>query len=111
MDILILLEKCRSLGATFTPSKDKLMVWAPEPLPGDLVRELQEAKPAILSELRRQCRKESECWVLEEWRRVSIPDWRNILIESIKSHNTSREEYARWMLREVLEDTEYREEA
>ena len=36
---------------------------------------------------------------------------RRILKESIEVKDTKREEYARWMLREILEDLEYREEA
>src|ERR671919_115032 len=34
--------------------------------------------------------------MLWEWRRVSLPEWRRILQESIGSGNTRREEYARW---------------
>jgi hypothetical protein len=49
------------------------------------------------------------CWMLEEWRRISIPDWRHILNESIECRNKEREEYARWMLREILRDEEYQE--
>ena len=47
--------------------------------------------------------------MLWEWRRVSLPEWRRILQESIGSGNTRREEYARWMLREILLDPEYEE--
>ena len=48
-----------------------------------------------------------EPWMLLEWRRVSIPDWRNILEEGIVGGDARREEYARWMLREVLLDPDY----
>ena len=48
-------------------------------------------------------------WMLEEWRRISIPDWRRILHESIESKDKQREDYARWMLREVLQDQDYKE--
>ena len=48
-------------------------------------------------------------FMLREWRRVSIPRWRDILQESIERGDASREEYARWMLREVLLDPEYEE--
>ena len=48
-------------------------------------------------------------WMLEEWRRVSIPRWQRILRQSIEQPNAHREEYARWMLREVLLDPEYDE--
>lgn len=50
-----------------------------------------------------------EPWMLWQWRRVSIPDWRRILQESVDQGDSKREEYARWMLREVLLDPEYEE--
>lgn len=40
----------------------------------------------------------------EEWRNLSIPEWRRILQESIIQKNKIREAYARWMLKVVLED-------
>ena len=49
-----------------------------------------------------------EPWMLWEWRRVSIPKWRCILHESIDQGDGRREEYARWMLEEILLDPEYR---
>ena len=48
-----------------------------------------------------------EPWMLWEWRRVSIPKWRIILKESIDVSDHRREEYARWMLDEILLDPEY----
>ena len=48
-----------------------------------------------------------EPWMLWEWRRASIPTWRDILQESIERADARRVEYARWMLREVLLDPEY----
>ena len=50
-----------------------------------------------------------EPWMLWEWRRVSIPEWRRILRESIGQGDTRRQEYARWMLREILLDPDYEE--
>lgn len=50
---------------------------------------------------------EFEPWMLREWRRVSIPQWRDVLRESIEQSDAKREEYARWMLREVLLDPDY----
>ncbi len=52
-----------------------------------------------------------EPWMLWEWRRASIPEWRRILQESIGQGDTRRAEYARWMLREILLDPDYPEEA
>jgi len=111
MDISLLLEKCRELGATFTPLDGRLRVQAPQPLPDELMADLKEAKSEILAELQRPLMGQNDFWLLEEWRRTSIPGWRRILQESIESNNTRREEYARWMLREVLDDPEYREES
>jgi hypothetical protein len=50
-----------------------------------------------------------EPWMLWEWRRVSIPEWRRILRESADHGDRRREEYARWMLREILLDPDYEE--
>lgn len=49
-------------------------------------------------------------WMLWEWRRISLPKWRHILEESLWKGNRLREEYARWMLREILFDPEYESE-
>jgi hypothetical protein len=51
-----------------------------------------------------------EPWMLWEWRRISIPEWRRILQESIDQRDQRREEYARWMLRDILLDPEYTED-
>lgn len=47
--------------------------------------------------------------LLEEWIRISIPEWRRILVESTDKGDGRRAEYAQWMLREILLDTEYEE--
>lgn len=52
---------------------------------------------------------QSREWILQEWRRVSIPQWRYIFRESIAQGDKKRESYARWMLREVLVDAEYQD--
>jgi hypothetical protein len=52
-----------------------------------------------------------EPWMLWEWRRASIPEWRRILQESIDQGDSRRAEYARWMLKEILLDPTYQEEA
>lgn len=108
-DVRTLLEQCRNLGVTFIPLEDRLRIKAPRPLPDGLMTDLKQAKYEILVELKHGLKEQSDCWMLEEWRRLSLPEWRTILQESIDSKNTSREEYARWMLREVLEDPEYME--
>ena len=50
-------------------------------------------------------------WMLWEWRRVSVPEWRKTLKDSIVAGNRARADYARWMLREVLFDPEYEDGA
>ena len=45
-------------------------------------------------------------WALQEWRRVSIPVWRDVLNESIARGDREEEVSARWML-EVLQDQGY----
>ena len=53
--------------------------------------------------------KSFEPWALQEWRRVSIPDWRLILSVSAEQGDADRQAYARWMLREVLLDPDHRD--
>jgi hypothetical protein len=109
MNAATLLEKCRSFGATFIPMNDRFKVRAPEPLPEELITELRRAKSEIIAELRHESKIRGDCWLLEEWRRISLPEWRKILQVSIETGNANREQYARWMLREVLDDPEYKE--
>lgn len=57
----------------------------------------------VFSEVREPAVQEGRTfWMLGEWRRVSIPQWRRILAVSIEQGNSYREEYARWMLSTVL---------
>lgn len=42
---------------------------------------------------------------LERWKEVAIPAWQKVLKESQEAGNTTREQYAKWMLDEVLEVT------
>ena len=110
-DVKTIINRCQGLGATFILINDHhIKVKAPSPLPEDIIEQLRTPKPQIIAELRKILRKQAECWFLEEWRRTSLPSWRRILKESIESSNKHREEYARWMLKEILEDPEYREE-
>ncbi len=110
-DIKELFEKCRSMGATFIlTDNERIKVKAPSPLPDEVMDKLREAKPQLLHEIQIQGIREHENWILEEWRRLSIPHWRRILKASIETENKKREEYARWMLREILQDEEYRED-
>lgn len=45
--------------------------------------------------------------LFQEWRRVSIPEWRTIPQESQDWSDQKRAGYARWMLRDVLLDPDY----
>ncbi len=72
-----------------------------------VVEAIRQHKAEVMASLRTRLREgDFEPWVLQEWRRVSIPDWRRILQESIDHGDRLREEYALWMLREVLLDPE-----
>lgn len=108
-DAINLIERCRDLGATLTLLNDRIRVNAPQPLPLEILDELRQFKPQILEALRYQSKEQATCWFLEEWRRMSIPEWRNILKQSVVSNDRNREKYARWMLKEILDDTEYKE--
>lgn len=48
-----------------------------------------------------------EPWPLWQWRRECIPEWQKKLETSIEIGDREGEEYARWMLREILLDPEY----
>jgi hypothetical protein len=49
----------------------------------------------------------TECPILQEWRRLCIPEWREILRTSRQEGDKEREEYAHWMLHDILLDPEY----
>jgi hypothetical protein len=104
-----LLEECRDLGVKLTAVNDQLKVQASKPLPDNLIAALKESKEKVLAEIQRRNQNASKCWALEEWRRLSIPGWRRILKESIEQKDTERENYAREMLRDILEDPDYEE--
>ncbi|MFC2000146.1 hypothetical protein ACFLXE_05255 [Chloroflexota bacterium] len=110
MEASSLIDECRAMGATFTLVGDQVRVRASNPLPDCLVATLRQLKPDVVAVLRGEKDKGFHCWMLEEWRRVSIPDWQRILAQSIEQGDTGREKYARWMLREVLLASEYAED-
>ena len=43
-------------------------------------------------------------WLMEEWRRISIPDWARILAESKENWDTRRWKYAEALLMELREE-------
>ena len=109
-EVAVLLARCRALGAIFTPQGDKLRIRAPEPLPEELINELKVAKAQVIAELQSKANYDGDNWSLGRWRKTAIPAWQDILLESIQTKDKKREEYARWMLKGILEDQEYKEE-
>jgi acyl-CoA reductase-like NAD-dependent aldehyde dehydrogenase len=64
--------------------------------------DLLDHKPEVMSHLQAQASEAFVPWVLREWRRSSIPQWRKILAEAREEGDQDRAEYARWMLLDVL---------
>jgi hypothetical protein len=113
MDRLTLLTQAAEAGLRVTADGDRLIVRGPrkaEPIAKALLEHKAEIM-ALLSDPDREPAVEEGLvpWMLWEWRRISIPEWRSILQESIVKGDARREEYARWMLRDILLDHEYRE--
>lgn len=118
MNIPELLEALKTYGISVTVNGDRIRLVPGSRVPLDLAEVVREHKAEVMNYLLRQetcppmpsyTYDPKECWPLQEWRRVSIPDWRRILHEAIDRKNAGREEYARWMLREILLDPEYQE--
>ncbi len=109
MDPVTILEHLRHLGVTITARGDRIRLEPGSRITPDLLATLRELKPQVLAELDKERQDSFRCWILEEWRRVSIPQWRRILRESMEQADSRREDYARWMLREILLDPEYEE--
>lgn len=107
------LDRARELGVALRLLDGaRLECRSSSPIPSDLLEELRLHKAEVLDYLRQKAPvSEFEPWVLAEWRRVSRPQWRNVLRESIAKGDKEREEYARWMLTEVLIDPERRDGA
>ena len=101
-----IVQRAHLLGISLSVAGDKIRYAPKSSTPPDFVDTLREHKAEVLAYLREPS---FQCWILEEWRRMSIPEWRCILNESQQQGDRKREEYARWMLREVLLDPEYRE--
>jgi len=108
-DAATLVRECRSKGVTLTLVAGRVRLRAKKPLSGDLMSALRDRKQEVIALLSKEQETDSGCWVLDEWRRVSIPDWRRILQKSIAQGNNRRADYARWMLLEVLEDPDFKD--
>lgn len=102
MDGIALLERARAAGLVVRSEGDKLVIRGPrvaEPLALELIAHKQSVLPLVQEPF--------VPWMLREWRRVTIPQWRRNLRESIEQRNTKQEDYARWMLQDVRMDAEY----
>jgi hypothetical protein len=108
-EVAELIKRCRDLNVELTPVYDTLKLSGAKPLPDDLVAALIKSKSGVMAELRHQVHQEVERWMLEEWRKINLPAWRRILKESIQNNDRKREEYARYMLKDILEDQDYKE--
>lgn len=103
--VIELVEYAESLGVQFRiRSEGKVQVRRLQHLSNDVRLSLHQRKQEVHALLLARHEQEHSCWVLEQWRGLSIPSWRRILAESEAKGNTARAEYARWMLREVLLD-------
>lgn len=98
-----LIKKIDSSKRKLSLKMGRLELDVPLDLPDALVDLLRQHKPELLAYLQRES---FDCWVLEEWRRCSIPQWREILAKSEMRGDKDRVDYARWMLGEVLKADE-----
>ena len=105
-----ILKRLNERGVSIKVDGDDLVLSPATGVPQDLVTAIRENKTSLLMYLTNDQDSESfEPWALREWRRVSIPEWRRILAETLDDGDKKREEYARWMLRDILLDPEYQE--
>ena len=112
MDAVVLLQRAHAADLTVWAEDDSIQVEGyPTPAALVVIETLRQNKPEILAYLRQEPAQDSLVpWMLQEWRRVSIPDWRRILRESVTKGDKGRADYALWMLTEVLFDPEYEED-
>ena len=116
MNVEQLLDRLRRHGVAVSFSGGKIRLVPGSRVPAYLVARLQDKKAAVcnyfLARHDHFGTSETEthgCLPLELWRRLSLPEWRENLRQSTESGDKNQEEYARWMLREILLDPQYRE--
>jgi hypothetical protein len=107
-NVIDLIIEAKKQGANFTLENQRLFLQASSPIPEELLAELKSHKNEILQYMVQSKVVREDNWLNEEWRRINLPCWRRILRESIEQKDTRREIYARRMLREVLEDPDYK---
>ncbi|MDA1127503.1 MAG: hypothetical protein O2913_02245 [Chloroflexi bacterium] len=109
MDAEQLVDRLRRQGVAISIRDGELRLVPGSLVPGHLVKQVRENKSDIYRYL--QVNPPSTmgtdattegCWPLELWRRLSRPEWRQYLRQSIENQDKEREEHARWMLREIL---------
>ena len=115
MNVEQLLDRLRRHGVAVTVSSGQIRLVPGSRVPGNLVAQLQDNKSAVCDYFYAQSAHSApktwpNCWPLELWRRMSLPEWRERLRQSVESGDKNQEEYARWMLREILLDPQYRED-
>ena len=113
MNVEQLLDRLRRHGVSVSVSGGQIRLVPGSRVPGHLVALLQDNKAAVCNYFFANPDSSGtgrhDCWPLELWRRLSIPEWRERLRQSVESGDKNQEEYARWMLREILLDPQYRE--
>jgi hypothetical protein len=104
-----LIKEAEKQGTRFILENNRVILKAATPLPPILLEDLRNHKTEIQQYLIQSKPIRENNWLDEEWRRINLPCWRRILRESIEQKDTRRAIYARRMLREVLEDPDYKE--
>jgi hypothetical protein len=107
--IVDLINEAKKQGANFILENNRLFLQASIPLPDGLLAELKNHKTEILQYMVQSKAVREDNWMEEEWRRINLPCWRRILRESNEQKDIRRAIYARRMLKEVLEDPDYKE--
>ena len=114
MDAAQLVDRLRRQGVAITVSDGHLILEPRSLVPAHLVNQLRETRSDICHYLQANTptfigyqSKSEECWPLELWRRMSRPEWRENLRQSLDSGDKEMEEYSRWMLLDILLDPEY----
>jgi len=101
VDATVVLECLSALGVTITPRPNgNLWLEPASKIPPALLELVRQHKVEVIAYLERHDSRDdmAEPWILQEWRRVSIPQWRDILQQSLVRGGKKRESYARWWM-------------
>ena len=91
-------------------SISSLESWFCSHWPDELVPDQVAAVRRFLWESLLEAEVPEENLLLDAWRATAIPDWQNRLAQAKKSGDWNTASKARWMLREILLDPEFRED-